>query len=380
MNNRSHVLDLSGLDGSNPLGFLAALGTVVVLSESDPAVLLGWKRTARWIPFLQSCRSLDKSSVASILAEKLRGKPVGSANDGKRARSQIRFDATKKKLKDARAQLKALRLRGKERQKEHGRIVAPLEQKLEQRRSVFLERLRAAVPSPELAIGQRPDCTIEEFRGHAAAFLDTTQPTSRTAIDLLAAFGTETGGDADERIKSTPFCFITGSGHQWFLDTVRQLVAQASPGKVREALFDPWTYGDEKLTMRWDPVDDRRYALLDRDPTASNNKSRTVWMANLLAYRALVFYPCVSVGAQRNAAGWTSRGQSEAFTWPIWESPLAADTIRSLLCHPAFGEADLTHIRYELRARGVATLFRSRRVQVGKPPLHKINFGPAQSV
>jgi hypothetical protein len=27
--------------------------------------------------------------------------------------------------------------------------------------------------------------------------------------------------------------------------------------------------------MRWDPTEDRRYALLDRDPTAGDNKSRT---------------------------------------------------------------------------------------------------------
>ena len=61
--------------------------------------------------------------------------------------------------------------------------------------------------------------------------------------------------------------------------------------RVHAALFEPWTYRDDRYSMRWDPLEDRRYALMDRDPTASDNKSRTVWMANLFAYRSLVLFP-----------------------------------------------------------------------------------------
>jgi hypothetical protein len=141
------------------------------------------------------------------------------------------------------------------------------------------------------------------------------------------------------------------------------------------------TCSDEKLTMRWDPIDDRRYALMDRDPTASDNKSTTVWMANLLAYFALALFPCAPASRGMATACWTTGRNSSAFQWPIWEHPLEKETARSLLTHCAFASPDFegerTVLRTELRARGVSTVFSARRIQVGNPPLHKINFSPA---
>ncbi len=182
---------------------------------------------------------------------------------------------------------------------------------------------------------------------------------------------------------STPFCFITGSGHQWFLDTARELMAVATEPKLREALFQPWAYIDEKLTMRWDPLDDRRYALMDRNPTASDNKSTTVWMANLLAYFALAYFPCTPAPRGSATAGWARNKEALFFRWPVWQKPLRADSIRSILTHGAFAvtdyESDRIDFRAEFRARGIDTIFAARRVQVGNPPLHKINFSPASA-
>lgn len=198
---------------------------------------------------------------------------------------------------------------------------------------------------------------------------------------MLAAFGAETADKADERIQPTPFCFITGSGHQWFLDTARQLMACVSEEKIREALFEPWSYRDEKLTMRWDPLDDRRYALMDRDPTASDNKSTTVWMANLLGYFALAFFPCVAAEHGQATACWSTDNKTTTFRWPIWSHALSRDAVRSLLTHRALSvpdyEGERGELRIELRARGVAAVLSARRIQVGNPPLHKINFSPA---
>ena len=71
--------------------------------------------------------------------------------------------------------------------------------------------------------------------------------------------------------------------------------------------------------MRWDPAEDRRYALLDRDPTATGNKPRTVWIANLLAYHALAWFPSAPTARGLLTTGWDRSG--EAFTWPLWQVP-----------------------------------------------------------
>jgi hypothetical protein len=148
--------------------------------------------------------------------------------------------------------------------------------------------------------------------------------------------------------------------------------------RLSSAIFHQWTYRDEKLSMRWDPIEDRRYALMDRDPTASDNRSCTVWMANLLAYRALVLFPSAPRGAYLVTAGWTWDKVAKSFTWPIWEPALEIPAIRSLLLLRELASNSPDHAR--LRARGVVAAFRARRIQVGKPPLHKINFSPARSV
>ena len=55
-NGSTSGLLLNGLDGSNPLGFLAAIGTAVVLQNVFPEIRLGWEQTeGGWRPFLAGC-------------------------------------------------------------------------------------------------------------------------------------------------------------------------------------------------------------------------------------------------------------------------------------------------------------------------------------
>lgn len=373
----ANVIELNALDGANPLGFLAATGVLVELSQVDSRIKLRWRSGPRWYPVLERSKSFSEESLAHVLAKRLRGNPVDAVAERNREAAQRVFDNAKAAVKEGEKNLKARKLRGADRKAARVAEIEPLERARNDARKDSLAALKRAVPSAELAIGQRPDCTIREYREHAVFTRSTAQIYNRNSVDLLASFGAETDQAGDKRIEPTPFCFITGSGHQWFLDTARQLMAAVSEDKIREALFQPWAYRDEKLTMRWDPLDDRRYALMDRDPTASDNKSATIWMANLLAYRALALFPCVPGPYGLLAAGWSIHRGSESFSWPLWEHPSSLDTVRSLLQHRAFKEVDLSKYRNELWLRGAKAIFRARRIQVGNPPLHKINFTSA---
>jgi hypothetical protein len=371
-------LELRGLDGGNPLGFLAALGTLAVIrTAGHPHARLGWQRPVTWVPLLSRLATSDKAALSRSLADALRGRTVSEDADHRRTAMQRDFENSKKTVNDKRKEIRRRGLRGKDRKDVLDAELWPLEEDLRQKRQTWLESLRMAVASPELAIGKHIDCTGEEFRAHAHDFCSVASHAARDTVDLLAAFGTDACLQKSGRIASTPFCFITGSGHQYFLETAGQLMAAAIPERVQAALFEPWTYSDEKLSMRWDPFEDRRYALMDRDPTASDNKSRTVWMANLLAYRALVLFPSVPSRKGLATTAWTF-GSNPVFTWPIWERSIDVETIRSLLQLSALTEPNPD--RSELRARGIVEVFRSRRIQVGNPPLHKINFSPAVAV
>ncbi len=257
------------------------------------------------------------------------------------------------------------------------REIRPLERERDEARRRWLDALREAVPRPELALGRRIDCSSEEYREHALSLAETAHRSCREALDLLASFGSDAVRQQNsDAIEPTPFCFITGSGHQFFLDTARQLVDRVSQEGVHRTLFGPWDYQDEKLSMRWDPIEDRRYALMDRNPTASDNKPRTMWMANLLAYRALTLFPSAATGRGLAVAGWDT--QRRSFTWPLWECPLDVDSVRSvvqlqqLLAEHPDGSA--------LRPRGILAVYRAQRIEVGTIRNRKVNFAPARRV
>ena len=374
-------------------GFLAALGALLVLRQGAcPQARLGWRRTATWQPVLTGVSSTARHELCGAIAAALRGRPVPDDAEGNRMATQKDFDA-KKALKDKRDEIKQRGLRGKDRKAALEAEVAPLEQEAYRKRGVWLDALKDAIPSPELALGKHIDCTIDEYRQYAASFLKDSGVAGRASLDFLAAFASDVYVEKSGRVSATPFCFITGSGHQYFLDTVRQLMKEAIAERIRSVLFEPWTYADEKLSLRWDPMEDRRYALMDRDPTASDNKSRTVWMANLLAYRALALFPSAPEKGNLETTAWREtcesvkrrkeariHGQELAnwremeFTWPIWEHPADPDTIRSHMLLPDL-EAEIPD-QFVLRARCVAAVFRSRRIKVGSGTNFKINFDP----
>lgn len=369
--------ELSGLDGTNPLGFLAALGTLVTLEcAGERRARLSWRRRGTWVPAIGGVSTLTRDGLAAIVARGLGGHEVPEDAEQNRVEAQKRFE-TARQLTDRKKREIAKRGLGRaDREAAIEAEVSPLERARDSARDEWLRALAEAVPRPELALGKKIDCTPAEYRDHARTFRERGD---REALSLLAAFGTDACvEERSDAIEATPFCFIKGSGQQFFLDTVRQLIQNVSPERVERALFEPWTYEDETLSMRWDPVEDRRYALMDRDPTASDNKARTVWMANLLAYRALVLFPSAPRTGRLRATGWTVLDREPAFTWPLWEFPANADTIRSLLLL-----RELTLPKPDpsaLKARGVAAIFRTRRIRVGAGANSKLNFSPARAV
>ncbi len=370
--------ELPGIDGANPLGFLAAIGTLMAVRQAgERQARLRWKHACRWVPVLDNVSVSAPDKLSDTLAGALRGRAVSGDDEKKRAATQREFDAAKKAVEDRKKEIRNRGLSKKDRETAIEQEVRPLEQVRNEKRRQWLDALKKAVPRPELAIGKRIDCTYEEYREHAGNFLVGAEHSDRETLDLLAAFGSDAcREERSDAIAPSLFCFVRGSGQQFFLDTVRQLMEQATPERVRQTLFEPWAYRDEKLSMRWDPSEDRRYALMDRDPTAPDNKSRTVWMANLLAYRALPLFTCTPGRRGLETTAWSRVDEEPTFTWPIWEFSAPPDTIRSILHLSEL--AELEPARAHVQARGIAAIFRSRRIKVGARSNYKLNFSPAQ--
>lgn len=366
-------IQLKGMDGTNPLGFLAALGVVATLNYAGRhCAKLSWKRDQTWIPVLHY--DITEKELTTVLEFALKGKSVNPDDDQRCKEAQREFDKAKKKAIEKEREIKKRKLEREDFDKARSLELKPLEEERDNRRSKWLKALTVAVPSPELALGKRPDCTFDEFREHARSMLANTTYSDRLAIDMLSAFGSDACLTNDSKvIETTPFCFIKGSGNQWFLDTAKQLMTHVTQERIRRTLFEPWQYQDEKLSMRWDPSEDKQYALTDVKP--ADEGTRTEWMANLLAYRALTLFPCAPTRRGLGTLGWrTTAGREMLFTWPIWDFPASVGLIQ--LC---VSLAQITPAA-DLRERGIVAVYYARRVKVGKGANFKLNFSPAKAI
>ena len=203
---------------------------------------------------------------------------------------------------------------------------------------------------------------------------DFLSHTDSNAASMVAAFGCDAVCNDVGTIEDTGFRTMSGAGHQHFLEFMNVLAKETTAEQLHEALFGPWQYRDSSPTMRWDAEDDRRYALRWDEP--SKDPVRTVRGANLLAIAALPLFPVVPTsGTTVATTGFSGRGSRDTFvTWPIWSEWLFTDAVRSCLAMPELQVVDSASL--SITARGVAAVYRSQRITLGKYR----NFTPARSL
>ncbi len=316
-NDRSTMF-LNGLDGSNPLAYLAALGILRCLELFAPEAKfkMAWQSNAgAWRPILSSESPFDE---AETLCEKM-----------------------------------------------SSYLDAPLQMGL-------LESLGENLTHP-------PDA----FRSHLADHIQKAaqgEPESHVALAFLAAFGTDTAHQPHSKdraqMQDTALRTMSGAGHQHFLKFMREIVADTSALQLYTTLFQPWTYEDEGRgkNLRWDPIDDRRYALRWKNP--SSDPAMTMRGANRLAIEGLPFFPTAPMGTMLETTGFKSN-RGSFWSWPIWTHPLSVAAIQTVLQNVLLTKKEQTPENAEaLRARGIAKVFRSQRITVGKFR----NFTPAKSI
>lgn len=301
-------LILEGLDGANPLAFLAALGVLRGLNIAwpDRLVQLSWTERDAWRPGLH----VDREAIS---------------------REEVLDGLTS--FADLRSGHEALDI--------GDNLILPPER--------FREAARAAARS------------------------STGSPDGRARADFIAGFGCEAVTDRNDEVRDTALRTLRGAGHQHFLKTMRDLAECADADSFERCLFHPWTRGDQRLSLRWDPEDDRRYALRWRDP--SKDVAGTEWGANRLAFEAIPLFPVAPVGRTLATTGFRgARAGDTFFTWPIWDVPVNLDTVRSIL---SLGELQRdAPDRHRLGAMGIREVFRSQRMNAGRYR----NFSPARSV
>ncbi len=210
------------------------------------------------------------------------------------------------------------------------------------------------------------------------------------AATVAAALASDAATNRDgTRVTPTALCALFGQGHQHFLERLADGVAGAAArpdaaNEIDDALMR-WRYEPEgvkrargqppvaKGSFRWDPAEDRRYALQAEDP--SSETGYTVPGANRLAALGLTLLPVVPGQTRlQTTATLVGADGTQAIRWPVWTAPLDLAALRALLDHPNLvaenGDPDA------LRPLGVAAVYGARRLQVDR----YVNFAPAEPV
>ena len=339
-------LVLEGLPGDNPLGFLAALGVLRILSHRwpDRGIAMAWVPRGGWRPILGRSDLVERRPGDKVVWTDAEGLDLLQP-----APALERAEVVQE-LHDA--------LKGRHRAPEFTLVDDPNE------------------------VAREIKLPPSEFAKIATAAAGCAKRDDRIWADFCAAYGTDAYND-EPLIRETDLHFT--SGQQSFMGTIRALAGDPppprtdSPGKkkssparedqgattaaqIDHALFEAWSYTDPRPSLRWDPVDERRYALRAFDPTnAAASPILTVRGANRLAIEALPWLPTFPCNGDARTRGFSRRkNRSLDFTWPIWRCWLKADTVRSMLTLPELYADPLP--RDDMRARGIVELFRSRRI------------------
>lgn len=166
-----------------------------------------------------------------------------------------------------------------------------------------------------------------------------------------------------KEVEPTAFCVMFGSGRQCFLDRLRSVPCEGSKDDIRSALFEPWAYVDATPSFRWDPIEDRRYALQYGNPSDDKNKIKTVTGANRLA--AAGFGVLVSAPAARGLVtlGIAETDKRKRACWPLVAVPTSLAAYLALLAHPQLAKESKSRV---LKAYGVSAIARADRFQNDK--------------
>lgn len=295
---------MPGLDASNPLGFLAALGLLQSLTDSGrPGVdtqswRLSWRDVGYWAAVIHGTTDFD-----DIL--------------GRLDRQRQSWELEP-----------ALRLAY---HKESG--------------------VRVADDVASATFDLKP--TPETFRDYLIEVATQCEPTSMRSVRTVAAYGSELVRANKGDLKPTAFHFT--AGQQTFLGMVRALQQAVRPDDFREALQGPWKNLSALPSLSWNASAPRIYALRASNP--SGEKRGSVPGADWLAYLGLRFFPVVSRASELKTACIAGGWKDSTFRWPVWTCPLTVNTARSLLTVKAL-RAPMAHA--SLAPAGVAAVYESR--------------------
>lgn len=168
----------------------------------------------------------------------------------------------------------------------------------------------------------------EQFRNFLTVAIDEWLKGRPEQAEYAAAYGTDVAVDGNGNTKPTAFHFT--AANQQFLGAVESTRSKITRSWVAGSLEGKGGGTKPGSNLRWDPDAERSRALMGVNPNDDGTtvNAPLEW----LALRGLPALPCFPVGSRILTCGVTGRRQDELrFHWPLWSCGASYATVRFLL-------------------------------------------------
>ncbi len=341
-------IECPGLDGANPLHFLASLGVLRLLDRSYECVRMGWHQGgSSWQPFIEFPGG-TLESVSSALSKWLTELAKTASPDPQQERQARDLSAAiKKRDVERKNRAKALEtaLKGKGKPKEIKQAIAENLKDFDDETATHREELAQiqlkvgdSLGSGVAHLGDIICVNPDLFRAKAVSALQKWYGADKApapcvadpylVASMFAALACDQIYEAGKLIP-TPFSFSNGASGQCLLKDFRGCAAVSTPAAVRGTLTGQPVRSDAVTGLNWNPADQRSYALQWKDPQKDITEDPAI---QALAYLGLSFMTAIPTG-NLGAVAWVRSRSEKGFKWPIWEVPCSVDGVASLLAH-----------------------------------------------
>lgn len=288
-----HELLLEGLDGSNPLGFLAALGVLRVLSEqAEPAETprLAWRNEGLWRPVIKSVPMITLEGLVARLVDDISDWEVEPL----------------------------LRFRYPKLEKAGIKLVAGLRPPL----PVFRSWVRARLEQGEMRSVAYSSALVSETA------CEEVKEERVPSEEALAAENVSFDPSGEWNLSLMPTSFDFTSRNAQFLDQLSLIRGVLNARAFEAELEGQPTPVKNPRRMDWDPSANVPGAIQTIESIPAHPACE--W----LAFRGLVHLPVFGRRDRLDVTGCRGKRKNGLFVWPIWQGSLATDVARALLAYP----------------------------------------------
>ncbi len=285
--NSAQEIQCPGLNGGNPLHFLAAMGVFRLLNLHDSDSRMRWAFDG--IPYPVYWTRLSESELFEALAGDFGWVAVEDEGTS---------DKSKKKS-------------GKN--------------------TLRLSRLQTKIP---VVFGhdiiKRP---VSDFRELAEKSLLADEKSLPIQHEIIAAFGSDAAFEEDKKSKQSEvlwsrFSFSNGGSGKCLLKDFRGCALKVNKETMSRTLKGIGNK-DDVTSLNWDPTSQRSYAFQHGDPGNKENKVPCDATANALAFIGLTLFPSMPEKQTLLTVGISSSGDS--WSWPLWKTLVSLPVVRSIL-------------------------------------------------